>query len=190
VRLIFKGIGCLIMYIFANTIGRIFYSNKYMKGRWFKTWHSLGWKWIWIDFWGQKICGKNRNIPWPVSPQMIVANAKNIEFDVDDLNDFQNMGCYFQCYKGKISIGKGTYIAPNCGLITENHDVKNLDNHMPPKDILIGERCWIGMNTVILPGVVLGNNTVVGAGSIVTKSFAEGNCVIAGNPAQIIRKID
>lgn len=39
------------------------------------------------------------------------------------------------------------------------------------------------MNSVILPGVVLGNNTIVGAGSIVTKSFIEGNCIIAGNPA-------
>ena len=45
------------------------------------------------------------------------------------------------------------------------------------------------MNSVILPGVVLGEHTVVGAGSIVTKSFPEGYCVIAGNPAKIIRKI-
>lgn len=44
------------------------------------------------------------------------------------------------------------------------------------------------MNSVILPGVVLGEHTVVGAGSIVTKSFSEGYCVIAGNPAKIIKK--
>ena len=46
------------------------------------------------------------------------------------------------------------------------------------------------MNTVILPGVSLGDHTIVGAGSVVTKSFQEGNCVIAGNPAKVIRYLN
>ena len=46
------------------------------------------------------------------------------------------------------------------------------------------------MNSVILPGVTLGEHTVVGAGSVVTKSFPDGHCVIAGNPAIIIRSLD
>ncbi len=46
------------------------------------------------------------------------------------------------------------------------------------------------MNAVILPGVTLGDHTVVGAGAIVTKSFPDGHCIIAGNPAKEIRKID
>ncbi|WP_333558948.1 DapH/DapD/GlmU-related protein [Enterococcus lactis] len=53
----------------------------------------------------------------------------------------------------------------------------------------MGEQCWIGMNSVLLPGIILGPKTIVGAGSIVTKSFKEGNCVIAGNPAKVIRKL-
>ena len=48
---------------------------------------------------------------------------------------------------------------------------------------------WIGMNSVILPGVTLGPGTVVGAGSVVTHSFPEGHCVIAGVPAKLIRNL-
>lgn len=76
------------------------------------------------------------------------------------------------------------------GLITANHDINNPDLHTESKDIMLGEKCWIGMNSVILPGVTLGNHTTVGAGSIVTKSFPEGYCVIAGNPAIKIKDID
>jgi acetyltransferase-like isoleucine patch superfamily enzyme len=46
------------------------------------------------------------------------------------------------------------------------------------------------MNAVILPGVTLGDHTIVGAGSVVTKSFENGNCVIAGNPAKIIKNLE
>lgn len=55
---------------------------------------------------------------------------------------------------------------------------------------ILCEKCWIGMNSMILPGVELGNRTIVGAGSIVTKSFKEGNCIIAGNPAKVIRNLN
>jgi maltose O-acetyltransferase len=54
--------------------------------------------------------------------------------------------------------------------------------------ITIGDNCWIGGNSVINPGVSLGNNVVVGSGSVVTKSFGD-NVVIAGNPAKIIRHL-
>ena len=46
------------------------------------------------------------------------------------------------------------------------------------------------MNAVILPGVELGEKTVVGAGAVVTKSFKEGHCVIGGNPAKLIKKLE
>ena len=97
-------------------------------------------------------------------------------------------GSYYQSF-GKITIGKGTYIAQNVGIITANHDLHNLDLQAEAKDVIIGERCWIGMNSIILPGTTLGPHTVVGAGSVVTKSFEEGNCIIAGNPAKIIRNL-
>lgn len=136
----------------------------------------------------QKVLGSNSSIPWPVVPYLNINHPENIIFDYNDLNNFQMVGCYFQAH-GRITIGSGTYIAQNVGIITGNHDPENLDNHMPPKEIFIGEKCWIGMNSVILPGVSLGARTVVGAGSVVTKSFTEGNCVIAGNPASVIKKL-
>lgn len=57
------------------------------------------------------------------------------------------------------------------------------------KEIHVGEDCWIGGNVVILPGVSIGRGSVVGAGSVVTKSVDEFT-VVAGNPARVIRKIE
>lgn len=54
----------------------------------------------------------------------------------------------------------------------------------------MANNCFIGMNVTVLPGVTLGDNTIVGASSVVTKSFLDGNVVIAGNPARVICTID
>ena len=62
------------------------------------------------------------------------------------MNNFQGFGNYFQNFSAKIVIGRGTYIAPNVGIITVNHNLKNLDKHLPGKDVVISEKCWIGMN--------------------------------------------
>lgn len=52
--------------------------------------------------------------------------------------------------------------------------------------IRIGDNCFVGQNSIILPGVIIADNTIIGAGSVVTKSFKQGNQVIAGNPAKVI----
>lgn len=174
----------------SKTFLSLFYEKKYLQGRYFEN-NVVGWKFAWRDFFLQKVIGYNRNIPWPMTHRSIVNSAKDLIFDVNDITNFQHFGCYYQNgYGAKIVIGKGTWIAPNVGIITANHDVKNLDDHVIAKNVILGENCWIGMNSVILPGVVLGENTVVGAGSVVTKSFVEGHCVVAGNPARILKKID
>jgi acetyltransferase-like isoleucine patch superfamily enzyme len=162
----------------------------YLKGKHFKGVRCEGWVWATGGFLFQKVFGFNRDVPWPVSPRIQVYKWQNIEFDIEDLNNFQTFGTYFQALEAKIIIGKGTWIAPNVGLITSNHDISNLNNHLPGKDIKLGRDCWIGMNSIVLPGVTLGDHTIVGAGSVVTKSFPDGHCVIAGNPAKMIRELD
>lgn len=54
--------------------------------------------------------------------------------------------------------------------------------------VIIGDNCWIGGNTVICPGVHIGDHVVIGAGSVVTKDIPEWS-VAAGNPCRVIRKI-
>lgn len=58
----------------------------------------------------------------------------------------------------------------------------------PSKDVTIGKHVWIGMKVIILKGVEIKENTIVGAGSLVTKTFQEGNIILAGNPAKIIKQ--
>jgi len=171
--------------------GSIWYDKKFFVGENFDR-NSLsgGWKWILKYWFPQKVLGYARNVPYPIPRGVNIANPQNIIFHPDDMRNLHAHGSYFQGLNAKVYIGKGTRTSLNCGFITANHDKKNLNNHEAGKDIVIGENCWIGMNCVILPGVILGKNTIVGAGSIVTKSFEEGNCVIAGNPAKIIKRLE
>ena len=135
----------------------------------------------------QKLLGINRKAYWPVHFTSIVTHPNNIYAGIDTSPGY-SPGCYIQG-KGKIHVGDYTQIAPNVGIISSNHDLYDNSKHILGK-VIIGKYCWIGMGALIMPGVELGNFTIVGAGSVVTKSFSEGYCIIAGNPARLIKKID
>lgn len=187
---VFKVITFFIWDIFKlinRIILSIFFDKKYMYGKWFDK-SLVGWTWMWKGLFWQKILGINRHVRWPVYHTTKITKPVRIEFDKDDLQIFQSGGCYFQCY-GNIKIGKGSYIAPNVGIITSNHSTRNLDNHDNAKDIIIGKKCWIGMNSMLLPGTKLEDSTIVAAGAVVNKEFI-GNCIIGGIPAKIIKNIE
>lgn len=178
----------LLKKLIAQCIGGIFYKRKYLKGKEFSKYkYTNGWRYVVRNFFPQKILGIQRHIPFPCDTHMKLLNWENIHFDINDIGLFQKNGYFQAASDAHIYIGEGTYIATNVGIITANHDLNDLTKAAPGKDVKIGENCWIGMNSVILPGVELGEHTIVGAGSVVTKSFPEGNCVIAGNPAKCIR---
>jgi len=100
------------------------------------------------------------------------------------------LGVILRGYPDYIHIGDNVRIASNVQIITRNHDLEDISKYDDRKDVYINDNCWIGANAIILPDVKLGEHTVVGAGSVVTKSFPEGFCVIAGNPAKKIKNIE
>lgn len=95
-------------------------------------------------------------------------------------------GCLMMA-AGGITIGDETQIAANVQLISNNHDLVDR-NVITCKPIDIGKRVWIGAGATILPGVTIGDNSVVGAGSVVTKDVPKDS-IVAGNPARFIKKI-
>lgn len=92
---------------------------------------------------------------------------------------------------GKVTIGNNAQIAPNVSIYTAGHPVHPDSRNSGYEygiDIFIGDNVWIGGNTCILPGVHIGNNVVIGAGSVVTKDIPD-NVIAAGNPCRVIREI-
>lgn len=91
-----------------------------------------------------------------------------------------------------VEIGNNVTIAYGTSLLTHDNSVIKCDIDATDYfgKIIIGNSCFIGAQTIILPGVVLGDYTIVGCGSVVTKSFPEGNVVVAGNPAKVICTVE
>jgi acetyltransferase-like isoleucine patch superfamily enzyme len=99
------------------------------------------------------------------------------------------MGCYIDGRNG-IEIGQNVWIGPKVDLISRNHDVCNYQQYVEEGPIVIGDDCWLGAGSTILPGVTLGNHVVVAAGAVVTKSFEEDDVILAGVPARIVKRLE
>ena len=93
--------------------------------------------------------------------------------------------------EAKVTIGNNAFLGPNVSIFTACHPLQAEKRNRFiewAEPVVIGHNVWIGGDVTILPGVTLGDNVVVGAGSVVTKSFPS-NVVIGGNPAKIIKTI-
>ena len=91
----------------------------------------------------------------------------------------------------KVTFGDNVFIGPNCGFYTATHPINAEERNSgleSAKPISIGNNVWIGGNVTVLPGVEIGDNTIIGAGSVVTKNIPK-NVVAVGNPCRIIKQI-
>jgi acetyltransferase-like isoleucine patch superfamily enzyme len=147
---------------------------------------------------------KYGNLPWPLCEigelkkeklKRKLVKLKNAHFDFGFYCAFGNLigesvwftNTYILDY-APIYFGKNITIGPDVKLITSWHVLENV-NIVKAKPIIIKDNVWITMNAIILPGVIIGENSVIGAGSVVTKSVPP-NTLVAGNPAKVIREID
>ena len=110
-----------------------------------------------------------------------------------------NMNCTF-LDDNRIVIGDNALIAPNVQIYTAFHPTSAAKRFGPPREdgsfafcktqtapVIIGDNVWIGGGAILLPGVTIASNTVIGAGSVVTKDIPS-NVVALGNPCRVIRK--
>ena len=165
----------LKMHLLAQEAMKITYhiNNKYNTPTELRRWMSL-------------LIGQELDEGFGLFPPFYTDCGRNIHLGK---NVFINSGCNFQD-QGGIYIGDGTFIGHQVILATLNHDIdpyKRADIH--PKPIHIGKRVWIGSGAIVLPGVTIGDNSIIGAGSVVTKDVPE-NCIYGGNPAKFIKKIE
>jgi acetyltransferase-like isoleucine patch superfamily enzyme len=131
--------------------------------------------------------GGNRRSYWPVHSTSKVTDPENVYAGVDTCPGLMG-GCYIQSI-GKIYIGDYTQIAPNVIIISANHDLYDSRKHII-STVKIGKYCWLGAGCKIMPGVEIGDFTIVAAGAVVTKSFQDGHCVIGGVPAKKIKDLE
>lgn len=117
---------------------------------------------------------------------------------------------FYFCYGTNIELGEGVYINFNCNFVddtkiiigknvmfgpavtiaTVGHPVHpDYRGYMYAEPVTIRDNCWIGANVTICPGVTIGENTVIGAGSVVTKDIP-ANSIAVGNPCRVMRAID
>lgn len=105
-------------------------------------------------------------------------------------NFFMNMNCVI-LDGAKVTFGDNVFIAPGCGFYTAGHPLEVRQRNAGleyARPIRVGNNVWIGAQVCVLPGVTIGDNTVIGAGSVVTKDIPS-NVLAVGNPCRVIRSL-
>lgn len=132
-----------------------------------------------------RLTGREVDAAFRLFPPFYTDCGKNI---IVGKNVFINSCCRFQD-QGGIVIGNDVLIGHNVTIATLNHDISaNKRANLSPNPVKISDKVWIGSDCTILPGVELGEGSIIGAGSVVVKSIPK-NCIAVGNPARVIKKI-
>lgn len=122
-----------------------------------------------------------------INPPFYCDYGKHIEVGK---NFFANYNCTLLDV-AKIKIGDNCQMAPNVAIYTAGHPIHPVSRNSAyeyGKEVTIGDNVWLGGNTVVCPGVRIGNNVVIGAGSVVTKDIPDWS-IATGNPCRVIRQI-
>ena len=171
-----------ILVFFANILIRLFYSDFDLTN---KSWSR---KELLRYGWRQKILGYNRAVPWPVHFTSIIKCPEKI-IKSKNRAPGSAQGCYIDARNG-IIFEENVWIGPKVSIISQNHSSTNYYEYLPSDSIIIRKNCWLATACIILPGVELGEHTIVAAAAVVTKSFPEGNQLLAGNPAVVVKKLE
>lgn len=105
-------------------------------------------------------------------------------------NFYANVNCVI-LDEAAVRFGDNVFVAPNCGFYTAGHpfDVEQRNRGLEyARPITVGNNVWIGAQVCVLPGVTIGDNCVIGAGSVVNRDIPAGSLAV-GNPCRVIRKL-
>lgn len=127
------------------------------------------------------------HLPMPNRTRCLMTKWGGVKID-DWKNSFIGEGCIFDSmYPENISIGVHTHVTMRCIILTHSLDTTSNGIKWKSHDVKIGNNVFIGANTIIVSEVTIGDDSIVGAGSVVTKNIPP-NEIWAGNPAKFIKK--
>ena len=144
-----------------------------------------------VNFIFQRVFRINSSAPFLIHFTSVVFNGENIRFSGKTWKYLARAnGGYYHGLNG-ITLGRDTILSTGVKLISTSHDKHDYDMLLVGHEyeIITGKNCWLGANSVLLPGVKLGDNVIVGAGAVVTKSFPS-NSILAGVPAICIGQVE